>query len=198
MEQNSSTQQPVNNNAGGVKKYILIVWEFLKIILIAAVIVLPIRYFIFQPFIVKGESMMPNFQSGDYLIVDELSYLVSKPHRGDVVVLKYPLDMSQRFIKRIVALPGETVEIKNGKITITKDSNTIVLNEKNYLPNLSGTDGDIRMTLDGDNYFVLGDNRDHSYDSRTWGILPKQDIVGKAALRLFPITSLSFIKTPSY
>ena len=198
MEQNSSTQQPVNNNAGGVKKYILIVWEFLKIILIAAVIVLPIRYFIFQPFIVKGESMMPNFQSGDYLIVDELSYLVSKPHRGDVVVLKYPLDMSQRFIKRIVALPGETVEIKNGKITITKDSNTIVQNEKNYLPNLSGTDGDIRMTLDGDNYFVLGDNRDHSYDSRTWGILPKQDIVGKAALRLFPITSLSFIKTPSY
>ena len=198
MEQNSSTQQPVNNNAGGVKKYILIVWEFLKIILIAAVIVLPIRYFIFQPFIVKGESMMPNFQSGDYLIVDELSYLVSKPHRGDVVVLKYPLDMSQRFIKRIVALPGETVEIKNGKITITKDSNTIVLNEKNYLPNLSETDGDIRMTLDGDNYFVLGDNRDHSYDSRTWGILPKQDIVGKAALRLFPITSLSFIKTPSY
>ncbi len=198
MEQNSSTQQPVNNNAGGVKKYILIVWEFLKIILIAAVIVLPIRYFIFQPFIVKGESMMPNFQSGDYLIVDELSYLVSKPHRGDVVVLKYPLDMSQRFIKRIVALPGETVEIKNGKITITKDSNTIVLNEKNYLPNLSGTDGDIRMTLDGDNYFVLGDNRDHSYDSRKWGILPKQYIVGKAALRLFPITSLSFIKTPSY
>ena len=198
MEQNSSTQQPVNNNAGGVKKYILIVWEFLKIILIAAVIVLPIRYFIFQPFIVKGESMMPNFQSGDYLIVDELSYLVSKPHRGDVVVLKYPLDMSQRFIKRIVALPGETVEIKNGKITITKDSNTIVLNEKNYLPNLSGTDGDIRMTLDGDNYFVFGDNRDHSYDSRKWGILPKQDIVGKAALRLFPITSLSFIKTPSY
>ena len=142
--------------------------------------------------------MVPNFQSGDYLIVDEFSFLIGKPQRGNVIVLKYPMDMSQRFIKRIVGLPGETVDIKNGKITITKDSKPVVLDEKTYLPNLTGTDGDVHVTLGSSEYFVLGDNRDHSYDSRKWGVLPKEDIVGKTALRLFPITSVSFIKTPSY
>src|SRR3989344_2003977 len=78
-----------------VKKYLSFAWEVLKIFIIASVIVLPIRYFLFQPFIVKGESMIPNFQSGDYLIVDEISYRFSQPQRGDVIVLKYPLDQTQ-------------------------------------------------------------------------------------------------------
>jgi signal peptidase I len=198
LQANQELNQPENSDNNMVKKYILVVWEFLKIVIIAAIIVLPIRYFIFQPFIVKGESMVPNFQSGDYLIVDEFSFLIGKPQRGNVIVLKYPMDMSQRFIKRIVGLPGETVDIKNGKIVITKDNKSFTLDEKTYLPNLTGTDGDVHVTLGNNEYFVLGDNRDHSYDSRKWGVLPKEDIVGKASLRLFPITSLSFIKTPSY
>src|SRR5437773_2899227 len=90
------------------KKYFSATWELLKVLIIAAIIVLPIRYFIFQPFIVKGDSMIPNFHSGDYLIVDELSYHLTNPQRGEVVVLKYPLDMTQRFIKRVIGLPGET------------------------------------------------------------------------------------------
>jgi len=190
---------PENKNKKSLfKKQLYLAWDFLKIVLIAAIIVLPIRYFLFQPFIVKGESMVPTFQSGDYLIVDEISYKFGDPQRGDVVVLKYPLDLSQRFIKRIIGLPGETVEVKDGKVYIEKDGKDITLNEKKYLPGLLITDGDIRITLPEGKYFVMGDNRQFSFDSRKWGLLPREDIVGKAVLRVFPITNVTFIASPSY
>ena len=121
------------NGTNSIKKYAAAVFEFVKIIVLAAIIVLPIRYFLFQPFIVRGESMVPNFQSGDYLIVDEISYRLSNPKRGDVVVLKYPLDESQRFIKRVVGLPGETVSVKNGQVKISKGQESFVLDEQ-YIP----------------------------------------------------------------
>ncbi len=182
-----------------LKKSLLFVWEFFKIALVAAIIILPVRYFLFQPFIVKGESMIPNLQSGDYLIVDEISYRLGDPSRGDIVVLKYPLDTTQRFIKRIIGLPGETVEIKNGSVLIIgKDGKEVKLDEKNYLPNLRSTDGDVNVTLNADDYFVLGDNRQFSYDSRRWGILPKEDIIGKAIFRVLPITSATYISSPQY
>ncbi len=183
---------------GFIKKYLPFIWEFLKIIIIAVIIVLPIRYFLFQPFIVKGESMIPNLQSGDYLIVDEISYRLGSPQRGDIIVLKYPLDTTQRFIKRIIGLPGETVEIKNGKITILKNGKSLTLDEKKYLPSSLITDGDTNVTLGPDKYFVLGDNRPFSYDSRRWGILPKEDIIGRAVFRVFPISTMTYISEPSY
>ncbi len=179
------------------KKYWLMVWDFAKIIIIAAIIVLPIRYFLFQPFIVKGDSMVPSFQSGDYLIVDEISYRFGEPGRGDVVVLKYPLDPSQRFIKRVIGLPGETVDIKNGKVQISKDGQELLLSES-YLPANLATEGNVHITLTEGRYFVLGDNRQFSYDSRRWGMLPKEDIIGKAVLRIFPIQSLSIVSSPTY
>ncbi len=182
----------------GIKKYFHVIWEFLKIVVVAAIIVLPIRYFIFQPFVVKGESMAPNFQSGDYLIIDEISYFISEPKRGDVVVLKYPLDNSQRFIKRIIGLPGETIEIKDGKISILKDNQNIVLDESKYLPDFKDTEGNLRITLENDEYFVLGDNRQFSYDSRRWGILPRKDIIGKAIFRVFPLSQMTLIPEPNY
>ncbi|MBX4201095.1 signal peptidase I [Candidatus Parcubacteria bacterium] len=182
-----------------LKKSLLFVWEFLKIALVAAIIILPVRYFLFQPFIVKGESMIPNLQSGDYLIVDEISYRFTPPARGDIVVLKYPLDTTQRFIKRVIGLPGETVEIRNGKVVIVgSDGKEVNLDEKTYLPDLKTTDGDVNVTLSPDNYFVLGDNRQFSYDSRRWGILPKEDIIGKAVFRVLPVTSMKYISTPKY
>lgn len=141
--------------------------------------------------------MVPNFHSGDYLIIDEISYRLSDPKRGDVVVLKYPLDVSQRFIKRIVGLPGETVDIKNGTILITKDGKTFTLDEKKYLPAVS-TEGNVHIVLKENQYFVLGDNRPFSYDSRRWGALPREDIVGKAVLRLYPFSSISYIPSPAY
>jgi signal peptidase I len=169
-----------------------------KILLIAIVIVLPIRYFLFQPFIVKGDSMVPNFQSGNYLIVDEISYRFANPSRGDVVVLKYPLDTTQKFIKRIIGLPGETVKIRDGKIDIIKDGKDMLLDEATYLPLLKSTDGDITITLQSGTYFVLGDNRQFSYDSRRWGVLPKEDIIGRAIFRVFPLSEITHISAPSY
>lgn len=175
-------------------------WEIAKIIIIAALIVLPIRYFLFQPFIVKGESMIPNFHENDYLIVDEISYRLGDPQRGDVVVLKYPLDATQRFIKRIVGLPGETVEIKDGKVFITtRIGELIALDESDYLASsVATTDGSAKLVLGEEKYFVLGDNRQFSYDSRRWGSLPKEDIVGKAVFRVFPLSDMSFVKDPTY
>src|SRR3989344_1032343 len=185
-----------------IKGYISIIWDFLKIVIVAAMIVFPIRYFIFQPFIVKGESMVPNFHSGDYLIVDQISYKIGNPKRGDVIVFKYPLDTSQRYIKRIIGLPFEKVEIKDGKVIISKvnedgledNSEKLILNEEEYLPDLKNTEGGLNVTLSDNEFFVLGDNRQFSYDSRKWGVLPKKDIIGKAIFRVFPIFNMSYIK----
>lgn len=183
-----------------VKKYIPFVVELLKIALIAFVIVAPIRYFLFQPFIVSGASMAPNFATGDYLIIDEISYRFSSPQRGDVIVFNagfIPGYTNQRFIKRVIGLPGETVSVTKGKVGIIKDGKTVVLNEK-YLPANLKTYGEESTTLKSDQYFVLGDNRDYSYDSRMWGVVPRSDIIGKAFLRVFPITALEKIPSPAY
>jgi len=182
------------------RKYVTFAWEIVKIAIVAFVIVAPIRYFLFQPFIVSGDSMVPNLQSGNYLIVDEISYRFSAPERGDVVVFNagfIPGYANQRFIKRIIGLPGETVDVKNGKVDITKGGKTIILDEK-YLPNNLATLTDKKITLGANEYFVLGDNRQYSYDSRYWGAVSKKEIIGKAALRLFPITELSIISKPAY
>ncbi len=178
-------------------KYLSFTWELFKIAVIALVIVLPIRYFLFQPFIVKGESMSPNFKSGDYLIVDEISYRFAEPSRGDVIVFKYPKDTTQKFIKRVIGLPNETVDIKDGQISIMKDGKSSVLNE-NYLPKDLKTYGTVNIALGSGEFFVLGDNREYSYDSRVWGVMPKKDIIGKAFLRIFPVAALSGIPSPAY
>lgn len=195
--ENSNIEQEKKAPEKGIKNYVSFAWELFKIVIIALVIVLPIRYFLFQPFIVNGESMSPNFESGDYLIVDEISYRVSDPQRGDVVVFKYPEDLSQKFIKRVIGLPGETVEVKNGNVTIIKDSQKTTLTEK-YLPSDLKTAGDVTTTLGKDQFFVLGDNREFSFDSRRWGVVPRSDIIGKAFLRIFPVSSLSYISKPAY
>ena len=192
------TQAPKVEQVPKQQSYFFVVWDFLKIILIAAVIVLPVRYFIFQPFIVKGDSMVPNFHSGDYLIIDEISYRFSEPQRGDVVVLKYPKDTTQRFIKRIVGLPGETIQIKDGVITITKGTESITLNERAYLPDATITQGDKNITLSEGKYYVLGDNRQFSYDSRGWGELPKENIIGKVFFRVFPVSTMGLMALPNY
>jgi signal peptidase I len=162
-----------------------------KIGVVAAVIVVPLRLYVFQPFLVKGDSMIPNFHNGDYLIVDELSYRFRSPERTDVIVLKFPYDPSQRFIKRIVGLPGEAVEIKDGKVVIyhTHSTEAFVLDEAGYLGALH-TPGSVKVQLKEDEYFVLGDNREFSSDSRSWGPLGAQYIVGKMLWKVFSFHTL--------
>jgi signal peptidase I len=141
--------------------------------------------------------MAPNFASGDYLIVDEITYRFSEPQRGDVIVFNYPKDTTQRFIKRVIGLPGETVQIKSGKVDVIDNGKMIELSEK-YLPNNLQTYPDTTSTLKANEYFVMGDNREYSYDSRAWGVVPRSYIIGKAFLRIFPVAALSQIARPAY
>ncbi len=180
------------------KEILFFFLELVQIVAIALIIVLPIRYFVFQPFIVKGASMEPNFFDGDYLIVDELSYRLREPNRGEVIVFHYPKQPDQRFIKRIIGLPNEEIKLQGDKITITDNQgNVITLNESEYLPgiNLSASHN---ITLGKDEYFVLGDNRRNSLDSRKWGSLSRDEIIGKVLIRAWPPTAMAMIPVPEY
>ncbi|MDP3982109.1 MAG: signal peptidase I [bacterium] len=183
-----------------MKAIFLFIVELAKIVLIAIVIVVPIRAFVFQPFLVRGDSMQPNFANGDYLIVEELSYRFRDPKRGETVVFRFPQNPSSRYIKRIIGLPGEAVQIRNNQIIIETSlgsSDILVLNETSYLPGAQ-TVGSSRTVLGKDEYFVLGDNRQFSSDSRQWGILPEDHIIGRALLRVFPVQTFAKFSIPQY
>jgi signal peptidase I len=180
-----------------MKKALLYILDTLKIVVVALAIVIPIRYFLFQPFLVKGQSMEPNFQDGNYLIVDEISYRFRAPERGEVIIFRYPEDPSQRFVKRIIGLPGETIDIKDGRATITKDNVSTVLTETKYL-GATQTAGDVHITLAANEYFVMGDNRNYSYDSRRFGPLPKGNITGRVLIRAWPLSELQIFSAPAY
>ncbi len=166
-------------------------WELVRVVIIAFVVMIGFRFFVAEPFIVSGSSMVPNFHNREYLVVNKISYRMHEPVRGDVIVFRYPKDPSQYFIKRIIGLPGEKVKVEAGQVVIynTEHPEGTVLQEP-YLPNQSITFGknDI-ITLGSDEFFVLGDNRLASSDSRVWGILPREDIVGTAWLRVFPLNT---------
>jgi signal peptidase I len=169
--------------------------ELLIIAGTAAALVVPIRIFIAQPFIVSGASMFPTFENRDYLIIDEISYRLREPERGEVVVFKYPKNPKQFFIKRIIGLPGETVRIANSRVTITNEEHPdgFVLDES-FLDEEVITLGDnIAVTLEAGEFFVMGDNRTRSSDSREWGALPEDMIIGRAWLRLFPFKHIDFL-----
>ncbi len=181
-------------------------WELVKFALIAAVLVIPIRLWIIDPFVVSGSSMVPTFQNGDYLIVDEFSYKVSSPKRDDVVVFLYPgdpknsltrsaflrfFDPGKYFIKRIIGLPGETVDITGSTVKITNRVHPegFTLDEP-FVKNLS--QNITHAVLANDEYFVMGDNRSGSSDSRYWGPVKKDFLTGRALLRLLPVNKISF------
>ncbi len=192
----ASSAGPVGRFFGATGRF---AFEVAKVVLVALLIIVPIRIFVFQPFEVQGDSMVPNFANNDYLIVDEISYRFREPARGEVVVFRFPKDRSQFFIKRLIGLPGETVTIKDGKIMVT-DGSKITLNEDSYLQSepLSILSANIEVVLGPDEYYVLGDNRDASSDSRSWGPIKRSDIVGRAWFRAFPFNNAQTIPKPNY
>jgi len=155
------------------------------------VVVIPIRVFIISPFIVDGASMHPTFKNLDYLIVNEFLYAFYTPERGDVIVFRYPRDPSIFYIKRIIGLPNETVSINHGIITITSPSGKNISLIEPYTVNEDATYTK-NVSLNSEEYFVLGDNRPNSSDSRVWGPLPRKDIIGRVDLRLLPIKESGF------
>ncbi len=166
------------------------IWEVVKVVLISLAIIIPVRYFLFQPFYVKGSSMEPNFFDYEYLIIDEISYRFIEPERGEVVVLKDPRETSQFFIKRIAGLPGDTVDVLDGGVYVNDE----LLDESMYLPDDTITtsfSGDQTFHLQEDEYFVLGDNRPASYDSRRFGPVNQSAFVGRVWLRAWPFDRLA-------
>jgi len=181
------------------------IFETLKIVIISLAIILPIRYFLIQPFYVKGASMEPSFHDYQYLLIDEISYRLAEPRRGDIVVFRYPEDPSQYFIKRVIGLPGERVEVDNGKILITPVSpNATEILVEPYLADASETEClklyncQLPTTLGPDEYFMMGDNRPASLDSRYFGPVNRSEIVGKAWLRVWPFSTFTVFQGQSY
>ena len=160
-------------------------WELLRFALLALLIVVPIRAFVAEPFIVSGSSMSPTFENGDYLIIDKFSYIVGSPERYDVVVFRYPADPKKFFIKRIIGLPNEIIDIHGNTVIITNDENDNGFTLDQPFVEKSGN-SETHFELKGNEYFVLGDNRGASSDSRYWGAVKKELLTGKALVRLLP------------
>lgn len=168
---------------------------------VALGLALLIRFFIAAPYVVSGASMEPNFQDWNYLIVDRLTYDFLAPQRGDIIVFDLPQDTSRALIKRIIGLPGETVVLSGPNPTVSiinaAHPDGFTLSEPYISPENYGGATDMRVTLGPDEYFVLGDNRKVSADSRLWGILPKNDIVGRVLFRLYPLNELGIVPEES-
>lgn len=167
--------------------------EIIRFSIIALLIVIPIRMFIAQPFIVSGASMAETFHTGEYLIVDQVSYYLNDPSRGDVIIFRYPRDPSKYFIKRVIGLPGETITIEDSQVMIKNaDYPEGFYLDEPYVRSMR-TPERTEQILGSREYFVMGDNRDESSDSRAWGVLQKERIVGRAFLRLFPPTAVEVL-----
>lgn len=190
------------NTQESMKDFIV---EVVKMFFLALLVIVPVRMFLFQPFIVRGSSMEPNFHEKQYLIINEFGYkntpvglfghtlFTVQPRkefsRGDIVVFRAPVDNKQYYIKRVVGLPGETVEIKNGAVTVYNDAQPkgFVMDESAYLPEGRKTNGSITQKIGENEYYVLGDNRPASSDSRVFGPISTTDVMGRVALRAWPI-----------
>lgn len=171
------------------EKFLQSAREYIVLIGTSLLMVFLVRTFIAQPFVVSGASMEPTFYTNQYLIVDQLTYEISKPKRGEVIIFRYPLIPSRFFIKRVIALPGETIKITNSKVEIKEvGSDSFTTLEEPYVEFPKESFGE--TTLAEDEYFVMGDNRMASLDSRSWGPLKESFIVGRAFVRLFPLSKI--------
>lgn len=175
----------------------LFILDLVKLAILAGITIGLVRYFLFKPFYVSGQSMEPNFLEKDYLIIDEITYRFREPQRGEVIVFKSPLNNGDYYLKRIVGLPGERVKIDDTKVVVYSSDHPqgmlvdeVYINEK--------TQGSLMIILNSDEYFVMGDNRNSSYDSRRFGPIKHNSIVGRAWVRGWPINRINKFENPIY
>ena len=187
----------MNKYAKSIGGFIL---EILKIAVISLAIIVPVRYFLIQPFFVRGDSMEPNFSDREYLIIDEISYRFKEPERGEIIVFKYPKDPDQYYIKRIMGLPGERIFIEDGELKVYNQEypEGMEIDESTYLPLSPPTPGDVDIILGENEYFMMGDNRRASSDSRSWGPVNEKDFIGRTWLRLWPMNKAMAFELPDY
>lgn len=177
-------------------------WEVTKTVILAVIIIVLVHSYLFKPFYVKGASMEPNFHDDEYLIINELNYRFRMPDRGEVIVLRFPRDPKQFFIKRVIGLPNEKVSVRDGSVFITNDRHPdgMMLDEKAYLSDTIITSGDTEVRLGPDQFFVLGDNRPASLDSRSeiLGPISRSAIIGSVWFRLWPLKKITAFHPPVY
>lgn len=201
-EENQPISQSEPESKSSTKGFLL---DALETVAIALIIFFVIYTFVAQPHLVRGESMQPNYQDGEYILTSKLYHWMGTPERGDVIVLKSPEDASVQFIKRIIGLPGEKIKISNNQVIITNKEHPdgLVLDEK-YLGSSTTTNGGNylhdgeEITIPEDHYVVMGDNRNFSYDSRSWGLLAKDKIIGKAFFVYWPLPQFGFVAHAEY
>lgn len=185
MKGNTSPETQKKNSQGSLLGYTVV----------ALGLALFIRFFVAAPYVVSGASMDPGFEDWHYLIIDRISYDIGDPQRGDVIVFDLPQEGGRSLIKRVIGIPGETVILNGQSVTIVNEKHPkgFTLEEPYLDPkNLEGSN-DMRVTLGEDEYFVLGDNRRVSADSRIWGTLARENIVGRALIRLYPLDQISLL-----
>lgn len=171
--------------------------SFFQSVLITVLIAVVLRFFVIQPFVVEGASMEPNFHDQQYIMIDKLSYHLRAPARGEVIVFHPPTSPDENYIKRIIGLPGETVRIENHEVFVNANKvNEPYLGSQEHNTDKFALSNPV--TLGVDEYFVMGDNRSHSSDSREWGVLKRDAIEGRTWFVLFPTSSFHFVTKPSY
>lgn len=171
--------------------------EVLQTIVFAVSIFLFIYLLLLQPHKIKGSSMEPNFHDGEYLLTDKISYRLNTPQRGDVVVFKAPPDYSDEFIKRIIGIPGDVVSVKENHVYVNGEmvNEAYIPETYNTYPGRFAAEG-AELTVPTDQYFVMGDNREHSLDSRNIGFIPKDKITGRAWVVYWPLSEFGVIRKP--
>jgi signal peptidase I len=203
----SETLNKINPGKTGAVGFFSFLLDLVKTFVVVMLIAFAIRYFVIRPFVVDGDSMTQTFVNNEYLIAEKISYDFKAPNRGDVVIFRYPKNPSIIYIKRVIGLPGETVNIKDNKVMVgkTPDGPFQQLTENYLLPDVKTSiysneinKEDFKLTLKSDEFFVLGDNREHSSDSREWGVLPKANIIGRVWLTVTPLERFKLWSKQSY
>jgi len=186
-------------------RFMEFVAETAETLVVSFAIFIVVYWFLAQPFEVNGDSMLINFENGEHLITDKISYRFKEPQRGEVIVFQYPKVERFDYIKRIIGLPNESIEIINGNVYIyNQEFPEGYQLEEPYLYEQEKTEGrsfipeDRKMIIPEGNYVVMGDNRGNSSDSREWGFVPRDNIVGRAFFRYWPPQALAVIESPDY
>jgi len=192
----SDLAEAPSKSASATPSWKTVVREYVESILIAVVLATAIRVFIVQPFKIPTGSMRPTLMEGDRILVNKFIYRFTDPQRGDVVVFRFPHIPKKDYIKRCVALPGDTVEIAQGRLRVNGQVlSSLEIFEKLYYYNRGdyGQEGSPQIVPEGQ-YFMLGDNSGSSQDSRYWGFVPRRNVIGKAKAVFWPVNRIGLIR----